>query len=1153
MLMHRAEVLIDSEIVEKALGTFGLTVINGGRRLFEENRVRSLKETGHPNTLEAEVAENGELHAVTLSYGGSSWNLLCTCQVGTECKHVYAALLSLSKRFRKEAVVSERDAQTQGQRDDYFALVQNPGTLTEKETDWIERLEALYQTHREGGQINGRILRGMFPKWPEHEYWSEIKVAPRNGLSRVQFWHFVIASLRQRGLKFPPLFGDWSDTRDSERLINEWKDEQAILDWTKRYERDDEPASYEPIPSDFRWVIEGQDLCLEVNSQNNSKYLPIRSTELQRLAADWRTGRVRIPNERLPLLLQHFLADGFQPPTRLTIGAGLAARLNALFRASDVRCRTIGQNGQPLDLAPAAWEMIEASPRLYRFQLVQNGQVADSNLLMFPGPTTLYLSGSTLLEAASPPFPVDSLWCPPVVDVPRAAVESVQGIRHALNGVSALPGSLAMRVSRVQPQRELQVLLQQEDNSIALLPRLIDPRNGQQIATPEATGWRLPGKHVVCEGDAFVAYELPDGRSFEKLIDGLPSEYDAVSKQWRIKKSRSVELIAKWAQSLPDDVELQTPETLRGLTEKPLEIDLSVDWADAGNDWFDLRFSWPEADLILSPEELQLLLAARGDSVQIASRAYRSFRIGRSDRLLAALNELGLSAHELAAGPQRLHIMHLRRLLEAGVAPKELDQQLETRLAEIQLNVAPGIPDAIRATLRPYQVAGFHFLAYLSSNQFGGILADDMGLGKTLQTLTWIAWLQKTYPPTEPSLIVGPKSVVETWTQEAAQYFPSLRIAALRRPDLGTESLAPGQVLILNYTQLRLLSDDLKKIRWDAVVFDEGQNLKNATSQTSKSARELNANYRILLTGTPIENKLVDLWSLMHCVMPGALGTHSSFKRDFDDSGDAESRARLARRIRPFLLRRTKEEVARELPPKIEEDIRVSMDREQEDLYRAALKVARQHLLQVSQDGQLDRERFNLLAALLRLRQICCHPALAGLNSSTATGAKLEALLDLLEPLVEEGNKILVFSQFVEMLNLIEGRIKGLACAILKLTGQTENRGELIRNFQRQEGASIFLISLKAGGTGLNLAAASHVILFDPWWNPAVENQAVDRVHRIGQTRTVFAYRLLIRDSIEDKIRQLQVRKSNLAKEVLGEEGFGRALTLEDFRYLLGE
>jgi SNF2 family DNA or RNA helicase len=227
------------------------------------------------------------------------------------------------------------------------------------------------------------------------------------------------------------------------------------------------------------------------------------------------------------------------------------------------------------------------------------------------------------------------------------------------------------------------------------------------------------------------------------------------------------------------------------------------------------------------------------------------------------------------------------------------------------------------------------------------------------------------------------------------------------------------------------------------------------------------------------------------------------------------------------------------------------MEGEQEDLYRAELKLARQNLLNIENGDQLDKERFNLLTSLLRLRQICCHPVLAGSKSGTETSAKLEALADLLEPLIEQENKILVFSQFVEMLHLIEDRVQGLGCPIFKLTGQTEHRGDLVDKFQREEGAGLFLISLKAGGTGINLAAASYVILFDPWWNPAVENQAIDRVHRIGQTKTVFAYRLLMRDTIEDKIRQLQVRKSNLAKEVLGEEAFGRALTLDDFRYLL--
>jgi hypothetical protein len=1139
-------VSVDFETVEKALNTFSVTVVNGGKRLFEDNRVRSLKETGRPNTFEAEVSDKGKLHAVTLGYGGSSWNLLCTCPLGTECKHVYAALLLLSNRFRKKAVVSQRKAQIPKQEDNYFALVQTPANLTEKETDWVDRLEELYRCHLEGSQINGRVLKGLFSRWPDDEYWSDVNIAPREKLSRVQFWHFIIASLRHRGLTIPRIFGDWNNTGDSEHLI-----EQAALEWAKRYERDFEPVIQQQCASDFRWVISERELCLEIKTQNEAEYLPVRSTELQRLATDWRAGRIQIPSERLPLLLQHFLADGFQPPSRLTIGAGLAARLNVLFRMDEVRSRTIGPDGRTLELKAASWKMIEVSPQSYRFELSKDGNVAGTDLVMFPGPTTFYLSGSTLFEAGPPPFPTDSLLCPPGVDIPRSAVESSSGIRYAINSVSALPESLAGRVSRVRPKRRVRIF-QPDDGSVMLAPRLVDPRTETDIEIGDANSWRLPGRYVIREGNTFVAYELPAGTSFEQLVAGLPSEYDVCSGHWRVKASgRAVERVAQWTQSLPDDIELQAPEALRGLGQKPLEIDLSIDWTEVGNDWFDLRFSWPQAELALSPEELQLLLAARGNPVQFPARAYRSLRVSPAEKLLGALNELGISAPELAAGPQRLHVVHLRYLLEAGVAPELLSQQIESRLAEIQVKVAPDVPDTITATLRAYQLAGFHFLAYLSANRFGGILADDMGLGKTLQTLTWIAWLQKTYPVTGPILIVCPKSVVETWIQEAASYFPSLSIIGLRKPALPSESLVAGQVLVLNYTQLRLAGQELKNVQWDVAIFDEGQNLKNATSQTTQWARALNANYKVLLTGTPIENRLMDLWSLMHCVMPGALGTQSVFKRQFEEPGESDARARLARRVRPFLLRRTKEEVIRELPPKIEEDIRISMDREQEDLYNAELKTARQHLLQVAREGELDKERFNLLAALLRLRQICCHPALVGLK--TATGAKLEALFDLLEPLVEEGNKILVFSQFVRMLNLIEEQeqIKGMGCPIFKLTGATENRGDLIEKFQQKKGASIFLISLKAGGTGLNLAAASYVILFDPWWNPAVENQAIDRVHRIGQTRTVFAYRLLIRDSIEDKIRRLQIHKSNLANAVLGEEGFGRALTLDDFRYLL--
>ena len=1155
--MNRPGALLDLSTIESLLGQFSVVVVNGGKRLFEEGRVRSVDETARANTYEGEVCEKeGKAYLVTLSFGKSAANLLCTCRIGTECKHVYAALLFLSKRFRKQVFVRNKERKNAKKVADYFSLVADPTLLTEKMTDFVERLEELFKAYEGGNPINGRILKGLFSDWPAEEYWSEIKIAPGEPLSRVQFWHFLVTNLQQRGLKVPSLFGELNDTADSKSLIEKWNDSQEAQKWAIRYERNNDPVVHQRFSSELRWVVDGRYLCLEVKQGSDLPFRPLRPDELRHLATEWRSGRLQISSESLLLLLQHFLADGYLPPGRLSIGSGLAGRLNGLLQSDEIRRRTVGDNGQTLQLETGntGWEMVEASDFLYRFQLMHKGQVPDTSLLMLPGPTTLYWSRSTLLEAGPPPFPLDSLECNPVVEIPRSAVESVSGIRYVADSVAILPDSLSRRVTWIQPQRVLKVRTEPTElgETIVFVPQLVDPRNGTEVKSSDDFGWNISGKRVVQEGDHFIVYQLPDQTDFGALFARLPSEYDTSSKSWRVKNpKRAFDLFAKWSQSLPDDIELQTSESLRGLSTKPVEIDLSFDFDDAGNDWFDLRFSWSEAELALSAEELQALLDARGNLVQFSARAYQSLRIRQPQKLIKTLDELGILPSDLVAGPQRLHLLHLRSLLAANLVPKELRAELERRLAEIRTEVVTDIPDTIRATLRPYQIAGFQFLAYLSSNRFGGILADEMGLGKTLQTLTWIAWLRNRNSISGPSLIVCPKSVVDNWVGEAGRHFPSLPIAALVKPELQPKSIEPGQVLVLNYTQLRMLSENLAQIEWDAVIFDEGQYLKNSNSQTAQSARALKSANKLLLTGTPIENKLLDLWSLMHCVMPGALGTQSSFKREFQDSGDAESRSRLSRRARPFLLRRTKEEVAPELPPKVEEDIRVTIEGKQEELYRAEIKVARKHLLKIEDGEQLDKERFNLLTSLLRLRQICCHPALAGLKDESVTSAKLEALVDLLEPLIEQGNKVLVFSQFVEMLRLIEERISNLGCPLFKLTGQTENRGNLLMDFRREPAAGVFLISLKAGGSGLNLEAASYVILFDPWWNPAVENQAIDRTHRIGQTKTVFAYRLLVRDTIEDKIRQLHIRKSNLAKNVLGEEAFGRALTLEDFRYLL--
>jgi SNF2 family DNA or RNA helicase len=546
--------------------------------------------------------------------------------------------------------------------------------------------------------------------------------------------------------------------------------------------------------------------------------------------------------------------------------------------------------------------------------------------------------------------------------------------------------------------------------------------------------------------------------------------------------------------------------------------------------------------------------------VRLAGKGWRRLQFNLSEQEDEQLARLGLNPREMTSEPQRLHALQLADAAAKPFLPEAQFESVQRRAAEIQARVTPVLPATVHAELRPYQLEGFQFLAYLSTNHFGGILADDMGLGKTLQTLAWLAWLREGAAaaggkaPIPPSLVVCPKSVTDNWRAEAARFVPGLRVKVWGSGEAAAlpDHLRDADLHVLNYTQLRALEDALPAARWLAVILDEGQYIKNPSSQTAIVARLLQAQHRLVLTGTPIENRLLDLWSLMSFAMPGALGSRAGFGRLFDAKEDPFARRRLAARVRPFLLRRTKSQVAKDLPDRIEEDLFCELEGVQKTLYRAELKRAQQMLLRVTTQKQLNTERFTLLTSLLRLRQICCHPRLVQ-DSARGPAAKVEALLEQLEPLMEEGQKVLVFSQFVSMLELLREALAEKGWPLFFLSGETEDRGELVQQFQAAEGAGIFLISLKAGGFGLNLTAASYVVLFDPWWNPAVENQAIDRTHRIGQLRKVIAYRLLIKDSIEQKIRALQRQKKALAEDVLGEEKFAQALTLDDLRFLFAD
>ena len=644
------------------------------------------------------------------------------------------------------------------------------------------------------------------------------------------------------------------------------------------------------------------------------------------------------------------------------------------------------------------------------------------------------------------------------------------------------------------------------------------------------------------------------------------------------------ELFLDWMNAKPEHVEVTLDQDLNDLFNGVVSgnVMLEIEPSSSGIDWFDIHVDVSVSDTTLTQEDIALLLKARGRWVRITGKGWRKLEYNLSEEMERELADIGLSAHDFTGEKQKLHALQLGALAKKNskLLPQEASQQITRRIDEIQTRVVPKMPSAIEATLRPYQTEGFHFLAYLSTNQFGGVLADDMGLGKTLQALTWLAWLREKQKKQLPSLVIAPKSVQENWGAEVARFYPKLRTLTWKTGEI-EDNIDPKKfdLLIINYAQLRNRSEHLKALAWNAVIVDEAQNIKNPTSQSAQVACALNSNHRLALTGTPIENRLMDLWSIFAFAMPGVLGSRAAFAKTFDNAKDPFARRRLSARTRPFLLRRTKNEVAKDLPERIEEDLSIELEGVQQKLYLAELKRAKAHLLKAQIPGQLDKLRFHLLTSLLRLRQICCHTDLVGLEKdeekseaktkkvakksskksanveslSTGTSAKLDALMELLEPLIEEGQKVLVFSQFVTMLDIIHSEVKQRGWGNYLLTGQTNERGTLVKEFQSAEGAAVFLISLKAGGAGLNLTAASYVVLFDPWWNPAVEAQAIDRTHRIGQKSTVIAYRLVVKDTIEQKIRELQKHKSAIAQDILGEENFARALTLNDFQFLLGE
>jgi len=587
------------------------------------------------------------------------------------------------------------------------------------------------------------------------------------------------------------------------------------------------------------------------------------------------------------------------------------------------------------------------------------------------------------------------------------------------------------------------------------------------------------------------------------------------------------------------------------------ELDLGVVWNGSRHSLLRSLLDWLEQ----TPEPmLRLLLEDNFPHTDIAMALdERRVVLMPASRLAAALRALADLFDEIPGLKNdrlRLPRGRLAELSEAGSAWRiggdpEL-VELTERLAGFERIEPLEPPEDMQAELRAYQKFGLGWLQFLREFGFGGILADDMGLGKTIQTLAHVLAEKRAGRLDRPCLVVAPTSLMFNWRAEARRFAPDLKVLLLHGPQRKGlfQWIDKSDLVLTTYPLLPRDIDALSAHRFHLLILDEAQAIKNPRTRVGRIVRDLKARHRLCLTGTPLENHLGELWSLFDFLMPGMLGSQARFRRQFqgpvEREDDAERKAILARRIRPFFLRRTKAEVAPELPEKTEIVRAVAFESEQLRLYERVRVALHDKIRRALQQQGIERSRIVVLDALLRLRQICCDPRLLKNveGAADAGSAKLELLMDLLPDLIEEGRRVLVFSQFVGMLDLIEQEVKKHGIDFTRLDGKTRDRQKVVERFQ-SGCVPLFLISLKAGGVGLNLTAADTVIHYDPWWNPAVEDQATDRAHRIGQDQKVFVYKLLTENTIEEKVFEMQQSKRGLVEAMLGGGG-AAALSPED-------
>ncbi|MBE6420343.1 MAG: DEAD/DEAH box helicase [Akkermansiaceae bacterium] len=1044
--------------------------------------------------------------------------------------------------------------------------------LDQKEIDFVTKLEKRYRRFVIEQEIHDHDLVRLNPRWDITGY-DALELWPQPPRNILEFWNYIAYAFTKKRISYPEFMNVVTDLKKVQQRIAEWEREKEVGCWYDRIQRVNERPPQPPRhPMFMRLVSTINEARFEFRYSEKEDWVPIRErAQLDAILEEFLNGALKMdPQTDILLNVLRDYADR-EETVILDLDSEAACRvMNRLFHQPALKGYLVNLDECYFKVVkePLKWICIDDPivPNCYGLQLVTAAGVhVTHSVRQLPGQVELYQSDETVFPG--PPKWLESTEVEPRYSIPKSVIDSLDGVEFLRKIGATLPPCMEERVVDIdmKPTFAMKIVrgLTSADTEHVLLEVTAQDDPGRRKERLGKDDWELIEQASVKDKTLlrFIRdrlYPIPG------LLEEMNFTYDSPLAAFKSRITKQFpEKFAEWAKNIPETIKVEMDENLKSLLADPVAAAIRFEVVNQEIDWFDLRVVIDVEGVTLTKEQIRALVSARGGYVRMDDGRWMRLEIKLDDAQRDAVTKLGLDPFDLSGETHRMHALQLADPRAAEVFDPKAWQKIKERTAEIKIDVKPDVPSTLNATLRPYQIDGFHFLAYLAVNGFGGILADDMGLGKTIQSITYMLWLREDFIARNkqgrkkvvvpPVLIVCPKSVLDVWAGETEKFAPGIRVLVIRNKEQAVveDILANYDMVVINYAQLRVCGEQINSIKWLTVILDEGQQIKNPDSKAAKSARELTAFNRLVLSGTPIENRLLDMWSLMAFAMPGVLGSRAYFKKRFDKRKDSQSQNRLAARLKPFLLRRTKQQVAKDLPPRTEEEVYAKMEGVQRQLYKAELRRIQKALLGMDSDESVKKNSFAILQGLMRLRQICCHPGLVDKKYVGEDSAKLNALFYLLDQLRDEGHKVLVFSQFTTMLDIIRARLEADHRPFNYLTGATKDRKAEIEKFQTTKEPSVFLLSLKAGGAGLNLTSASYVILYDPWWNPAVESQAIDRTHRIGQKNKVIAYRLLTRDSVEEKIRVLQHQKNQLVTNVLGDEGFASSLDLNDLQFIL--